>query len=98
MNADYNEVKPQATGGGNTSPDIYPYLTAPKELTFLCGPCARDRREHKGRAVLASNADKLYSKMAKCADCVAAQEKKKKRAEKWAQARGKSNDGQLALL
>ena len=65
----YDEVRGGPGELGAATPDIYPYLTGDRALTFLCAPCARRRRAKGGRAELTVDADDMYSEDARCADC-----------------------------
>lgn len=54
---------------GEATLDVYAHLTGDEELAFLCGPHARRRRGRGERADLHEDAEKMYRRSAKCADC-----------------------------
>ena len=65
----YDKVRSGPGEPGAATPDVYPYITGERALTFLCAPCARKRRAKGERAELTVNADEMYSEDARCADC-----------------------------
>lgn len=65
----YGDAVETVTEPGEATLDVYAHLTGKEELMFFCGPHARKRRGRGEHADLHKDADRMYRRSSKCADC-----------------------------